>query len=166
MSNGVEKFLNLTLSLINPDLFHSGLEMLQRLRRSELTKDVAQQWQSVYTGIAIICNRKTPLHRDKKGKPEWFDTLLHYSETSVPHRLVIDDIGLDLEYSSGAMVGFCGSVLKHGVESGEIGNRICYAHFMKEAVRNRLDVAPAGWVYRDKYLPAKRRTSQDAMDVD
>ena len=169
MSKDVEKFLNLTLSLINPDLFQSGLEMLRKLRHSKLTKDIAQQWQSVYTGIAIICNRRTPLHRDRKGKPEWFDTLLNYSETSASHRLVIDDVGLDLQYSSGTIVGFCGTVLKHGVESGEIGNRICYAHFMREAVRKRLDVTPAGWVYRDKYLPAEGQTSQEAveaMDVD
>jgi hypothetical protein len=165
-SNDVERFLNLTLSLINPDLFQSGLEMLRKMRSMDETEGIAQQWQSVYTGIAIICNRITPLHRDRKGKPEWFDTLLNYSETGSSPRLVIDDVGLDLEYSSGTVVGFCGTVLKHGVKSWGVGNRICYAHFMREAVRKRLDVAPAGWVYRDKYLPAEASIEEDAMDVD
>ena len=166
MSDDVEKFINLTLSLINPDLFRSGLEMLQKLRLLEKTKDVAQCWQSVYTGIAIICNRVTPLHRDKHGRPEWFDTLLNYSEPGDSPQLIIDNLGLDLQYSSGTVVAFCGSVFQHGVESWGKGNRICYAHFMREAVRKRLDVTPAGWVYREKYLPDKKMTIQDEMDVD
>ena len=80
MSDDVENFINLTLSLINPDLFQCGLEMLQKLHLSEQTKDIAQQWQFVYTGIAVICNRRMPLHRDGNGRPEWFDTLLNYSK--------------------------------------------------------------------------------------
>jgi hypothetical protein len=163
MSNEVERFLNLTLSLINPDLFQSGLEMLRRLRCLEDTKDIAQQWQSVHTGIAIICNRTTPLHKDKKGRPEWFDILLNYSESVNPPSLVIDDIGLHLQYSSGTVVGFCGNILTHGVESLETSNRICYAHFMREAVRERLEVTAAGWVYRDIYLPAETQTTQEAV---
>jgi hypothetical protein len=171
-SNDVERFLNLTLSLINPDLFQTGLEMLRRLRSSDTTEDIAEQWQSVYTGIAIISNRITPPHRDRKGRPEWFDTLLNYSDSATSPRLFIDDIGLDLKYSSGTVVGLCGSVLKHGVKSWDVGNRICYAHFMRESVRKRLDVTPAGWVYRDLYCPTERQTNQeaivdkDAMDVD
>ena len=160
MSDDVEKFINLTLSLINPDLFRSGLEMLQKLRLLEKTKDIAQCWQSVYTSIAIICNRVTPLHRDKHGRPEWFNTLLNYSEPGDSPRLIIDDLGLDLQYSSGIVVAFCGSVFQHGVESWGKGNRICYAHFMRE------DVTPAGWVYREKYLPDKKMTIQDEMDVE
>ena len=80
MSDDVEKFLNLTLSLINPDFFQSGLEMLRKLHLSEQTKDITQQWQSVYTSIAVICICWMPLHRDGKGRPEWFNTLLNYSE--------------------------------------------------------------------------------------
>jgi hypothetical protein len=165
-SDDVEKFINLTLSLINPDLFQSGLEMLRKLRLLEKTGDIAQQWQSVYTGIAVICNRRTPLHRDGKGRPEWFDTLLNYSEPGDSPRLVIDDLGLDLDYSGGAVVAFCGTIFQHGVEFWGKGNRICYAHFMRESVRKRLDVTPAGWVYRKKYLPDDKTISQEDMDVD
>jgi hypothetical protein len=166
MSDDVEKLINLTLSLINPDLFQSGLEMLRKLRLLEQTKDIAQQWQSVYTGIAVICNRRTPPHRDGKGRAEWFDTLLNYSEPGDSPRLVIDDLGLDLDYSGGAVVAFCGSIFQHSVEFWGKGNRICYAHFMRESVRKRLGVAPAGWVYRGKYLPDETMTGQDNMDVD
>jgi hypothetical protein len=166
MSNDVENFLNLTLYLINPDLFRMGLEMLQKLRNLDRTKDIAQLWKSVYTGIAIICNRITPLHRDSKGRIEWFDILSSYSESGTSPRLLIEDIGLDLEYSSGTVVGFCGSVLKHGVEAWGQGDRICYAHFMRESVRQRLEVIPASWVYRDIYLPVQTNTGYEDVDMD
>jgi hypothetical protein len=171
-SNDVERFLNLTLSLINPDLFQMGLEILRRLRSSDATENIAERWQSVHTGIAIISNRATPSHRDRKGRPEWFDILLNYSDSATSPRLFIDDIGLDLKYSSGTVVGLCGSVLKHEVKKWDMGNRICYAHFMRESVRKRFDVAPAGWVYNDIYFPTGKHTYPEVieengnMDVD
>jgi hypothetical protein len=173
MSNDLERFMNLTLSLVDPELFKSGLEALQRLRCMEETKDVALRWQSVYSGISIVCNRITPPHRDNKGRPEWFDTLINYSQSGASPRLEIDDIGLDLDYSSGAVVSFCGRVLKHEVKAWGMGDRICFAHFMRDAVLERLlDRKPAGWVYRNQYLFPERQTSMDiiveehALDAD
>jgi hypothetical protein len=161
----LEQFLNLTLSLINPDLFESGLLMLQRLRHLETTEEVAKEWQSVYTGISIISNRMTPSHRDSKGRPEWFDMLMSYSEPSTTPRLLIHDLGLDLEYLSGTVVSFCGNVVKHEVKSWGDGDRVCYAHFMRESVRQRLDVPPAGWLDRSIYLP-ESIDDDDTMEVD
>ena len=152
ISYEVESFLNLTLSLINPGLYKSGLQMLQCLRQSDNTKAVADVWQSVYAGIAIISNRKTPSHRDSKGRPEWYDCLVSYSGRNANPRLLIKDLGLNLNYSSGAVVGLCGTVLEHEVSSWGVGDRVCYAHFMRESVRRRLDVHPAGWVDETMYL--------------
>ena len=125
--------------------------MLRKLRQLEETKDVANQWQSVYNGIAVISNRKTPSHRDNKGRIEWYDTLLSYSSGTAGPRLYIKDIGMELKYSSGTVVSFCGSILEHEVRSWGVGDRVCYAHFMRETVRDRLDVPPAGWVKQDIY---------------
>ena len=72
----------------------------------ETTKDIANEWQSVYTGINVISNRLTPAHRDSKGRPEWFNTLANYCDGDSQPRLQITDLGLDLEYSSGTVVGF------------------------------------------------------------
>jgi len=152
MSEDLEIFLNLTLSLINPGLFQTGLEMLRRMRNLDDTRDIAQLWQSVHTGIAIICNRLTPCHRDSKGRPEWYDTLVSYSGPGALPRLSIRDLGLHLRYSSGSVVAFCGTILEHQVSSWGGGERVCYAHFMRENVRERLGVQPAGWVNRDIYL--------------
>ena len=122
------------------------------MRHLEQTEDIAENWQSVYSGISVICNRITPYHRDSKGRPEWYDTLVSYSGPSACPLLSIEDIGLQLKYSSGTVVSLCGTILKHQVLSWGIGDRVCYAHFMRESVRKRLDVAPAGWVKQDIYL--------------
>jgi len=164
LSNEIERFLNLTLSLIHPELYRCGLEMLHKLRRLETTKEIAFEWQSVYTGISIISNRVTPSHRDTKGRAEWYDTLLSFSASGTKPRLLIKDLGLDLEYQSGTVVSLCGTALEHEVRHWGVGDRVCYAHFMRESVRKRLDVAPAGWVDRATYLPDD--VSEDAMDVD
>ena len=106
-----------------------------------------------------------PLHRDGKGRPEWFNTLLNYSEPGNSPGLVIDNLGLDLDYSGGVVVAFADPSFNMEWNLGGKGNRICYAHFMREAVRKCLDVTPAGWVYRKKYLPDEKMTSQDDMDI-
>ena len=152
----VEKFLNLVLSLIHPELFESGVLMLRKLRTLDTTKTIALEWQSVYTGIQIISNRITPSHCDSKGRPQWFDTLANYcGGGSAPH-LLVQDLGLDLAYSSGTVVDLCGMVFRHEVRAWGGGDRVCYAHFMREAVRKRLEVHPAGWVKQSiytRYLP-------------
>jgi hypothetical protein len=103
----------------------------------------------------------TPAHRDHKGKPEWFDLLLNYAGIDSAPRLIIADVGLDLEYSSGMVVGLCGTIFEHEVRSWGDGDRICYAHFMQEAVRKHLEADDPGWVYQKTYLPETAGTSQD-----
>lgn len=164
ISNEIEIFLNLTLSLVHPELFKRGLEMLHKLRELESTTQIALQWQSVYSGIAIICNRLTPAHRDSKGRVEWYDTLVSYSSNTNRPKLLIKDLGMDLDYSSGTVVSLCGTVLEHGVRNWGRGDRVCYAHFMRESVRKRLDVPPAGWVNRATYLP--KDGGGDAVDAE
>jgi hypothetical protein len=162
-TKGAERFLNLTLSLIHPDLFTSGLLMLKQLRVLETTKAIVTEWQSVYTGIQIISNRITPGHRDSKGRPEWFDLLASVCGGGSKPHLLVEDLGLDLEYSSGTVVGLCGTILEHEVQAWGGGDRVCYAHFMREAVRKRLEVSPAGWVKQSmygKYLPVAIRSSK------
>ena len=125
--------------------------MLHKLCQLDTTKEIAQQWQSIYTGISIICNHRTPFHWDFKGRPEWYDTLVSYSACRMP-LLSIWDLGLDLNYTSGTVVSFCGTILEHQVSSWGVRDRISYAHFMRESVRKRLDVSPAGWVKQEIYL--------------
>ena len=151
VTNSVEIFLNLALSLIHPKLFKCGLLMLQQLRKMETTKGIASEWQSVYTGIQIISNRMTPAHWDSKGRLEWFDLLANFSGSGSKPRLLIEDLGLNLNYPSGTVVSLCGTVLQHEVRAWGGGDRVCYAHFMREQVRKRLQVSPAGWIEQGMY---------------
>ena len=146
ISNNAKMILNLTLSLIHPEHFECRLLMLWKLQQLEMTKDVAWKWQSIYTGIAIISNRAMPSHHDLKERPEWFDLLLNYSGMGNRAQLLIKDLGLTLEYSTGTVVGFCRSILQHEVRSWGSSDRVCYAHFMQESVRKCLDVPPGGQV--------------------
>jgi hypothetical protein len=155
ITNNSEKFINLTLSLIHPNLFTSGLLILKKLRKLKATKVTAKEWQSVYTGIAVVSNRETPPHRDSGGRPEWYDTLINYSGTGGNPRLQLNSLGMDLEYSTGTVVSFCGSILEHEVRHWGTSDRACYAHFMRESVRKRFDVPPAGWVEQNMYLPGQ-----------
>jgi hypothetical protein len=152
-SNDLECFLNLTLSLIHPDLFRTGLGMLLKLRMLETTKAIAQEWKSVHTGVSVISNRITPSHRDSRSRAEWYNTLVNYADggDSSKPQMLIKDIGLDLDYSSGAVISFCGSVFEHEVQFWGQGDRVCQAHFMQESVRKRLGVSAAGWVNQDTY---------------
>jgi hypothetical protein len=147
----LEATVNLTLSLIHPELYKCGLLMLQKLRQEDATAEIASKWQSVHTRISIVSNQIMPFHRDSKGRPEWYDTLLSYSDTRARPRLSIEDIGLDLDYQCGTVVSFCGSIFKHGVRTWGPGDRVCYAHFMRESVRERLKVPAAGWVNQSLY---------------
>jgi hypothetical protein len=152
----VEKIINLTLSLIHPDQFKCGLQMLRKLRDMKDTKGVALIWQSVFTGVSVIGNRISPKHRDGKGRPEWFDILANFFKDESPQkksppRFLVSDLQLDLKYSSGTVIGFCGSILEHEVKAWRRGDRVCYAHFMRESVRDRLGADAAGWSSRSNY---------------
>ena len=78
--------------------------------------------------------------------------LVSYSTHGTQPLLSIRDLGLDLNYASGTVVSFCGTILENQVSSWGVGDRICYAHFMQESVRKRLDVSPAEWVKQEIYL--------------
>lgn len=128
--------------------------MLRKLRDLRYTDKISREWQSVYSGITVISNRVTPPHRDSKGRPEWFDTLASYCNGGSTPYLSIRDLGLKLQYSSGTVAAFCGTVLEHEVKSWGRGDRVCYAHYMRENVRERLNVPPAGWAMRSVYFNA------------
>jgi hypothetical protein len=125
--------------------------MLTKLRDGKETKGVALKWQSVCTGVSVIGNRVTPYHRDNKGGYQLYDLLANYFEGGSPPRFLVSDLGLDLNYPSGTVIGLCGKILEHGVKAWCRGERVCYAHFMREEVRERLKVPPATWSSRSFY---------------
>src|SRR5208283_4480797 len=100
---------------------------------------------STFNGISVIVNRKTPLHRDPGGQMEWYDVLLA-AGTYTTATLDVPDLGAHFSCKPGTVVVICGRVLQHGVKSWEGGERICYAHFMRNNVLNRQNIQNSSWV--------------------
>ena len=71
------------LSIIQLDLYDVGMEGLRRLYRDpawvetpEILAEVLELWMVPFTGLSVISNQKTPLHRDCNGRKEWMDLLV------------------------------------------------------------------------------------------
>jgi hypothetical protein len=59
--------------------------------------------------------------------------------------LDLPDLGLKLDYGPGTGVFLCGNVLTHAVNDWSGGDRVCYAHFLRKKVLQRLEADEAGW---------------------
>ena len=154
-TKSVERFLNLTLALIHPELHVCGMEILNKLQCYTTNTKITSEWESTYTGIQVISNQVTPGHWDSKGCPEWYDLLVRIGKGSLS-TLLVNAISLELAYHPGTVVGLCRTILEHEVHAWGQGDWVCYAHFMWEAVRQQLRVNPVGWVMQNtygKYLP-------------
>jgi hypothetical protein len=147
-----EEYLNVVLFLIHPSLHKVGSDVLARLRQLDDMKEIASLWTSVYTGIAVISNRRTPSHLDTNGRPEWYDLLSVQGSMAGFSRLVFEDLGLSLVYRSGTVVAACGQILHHSVSFWGEGDRVCYAHFMQDKVRERFGIDPGEWVTQSLYV--------------
>jgi hypothetical protein len=78
----------------------------------------------------------------------------------------LHDLGLNLAYYPGSVVGLCGTIFEHEVRAWGSGDRVCYAHFMRETVRQRLGVPAAGWAMQEtyaQYLPEDIRQSKEFL---
>ncbi|KAG0698585.1 hypothetical protein DFH29DRAFT_772009, partial [Suillus ampliporus] len=96
-------------------------------------------WPSIFSGLEIIANRVTFSHRDGGGSPSLLDLLVslgrnHHATFALP------DVQAELDYFPGAMVYISGRVLEHSVCPWLNGERLAIAHFMKDAVHDRVGV--------------------------
>ncbi|KDQ49846.1 hypothetical protein JAAARDRAFT_109867, partial [Jaapia argillacea MUCL 33604] len=67
--------MNAVLSVIHPDLYLVGSVAHGLLRESDSHSAVMEHWNSVYSGVTVIANRETPVHRDPNCRLGWFDLL-------------------------------------------------------------------------------------------
>lgn len=100
-------------------------------------------WYSLFNGVQVISNRKTPVHRDSGTSSSWMDLLVTVGPYTTA-TFALPGVGVKLQYGSGTVIGVCGRLLRHGVEDVD-GERICVAYYMKTNVQARLQVPPAGW---------------------
>ena len=95
-------------------------------------REVLKTWCNPFSGLALICNRKTPLHRDNNSRYCWYDilaTLGTYGNLSID----IPAIGMKFSYKPGTMMAIAGRAFTHGVDMAD-GERICFAYFIRDKV--------------------------------
>lgn len=134
------------LAVIHPKLYDAGWQTSMRLRDTPETgsEEILNRWASVFNGVSIISNRRTPPHRDGSSRPHWYDmlvTLGRYRDCN----LELPGLGITLEYGSGTVVGILGNVLEHAVPKFE-GDRVCYAYFMRNNVHEWAKVPAGDWM--------------------
>jgi hypothetical protein len=150
MITDTEEDLNSLLSLIAPDLFQAGMEAIGRLKTSNSEHGNLQLWPTAFSAIGVIVNRKTLCHRDQGGWFPCFDMLVaagNYEECY----LDVPDVGARFKYKPGTAIAICGKVLRHSVTGWDGGERICYAHYMRNNVHNRLKVEQSTWTRYANY---------------
>jgi len=140
-----EDLLNAIVAMTAPELFHCGAQATKELRKVAMHPST-NLWRSVYSGMTIIANRRTPTHRDTGGALQHFDLLLSAGD----HRnaeLHVPDITIKLEYNPGTAVLIMGRALAHSVPLTWRGSRICLAHYIKKEVHGRLGISRPGFVH-------------------
>ncbi|KAG1868820.1 hypothetical protein C8R48DRAFT_598209 [Suillus tomentosus] len=104
-------------------------------------KDMAnclRQWASSFTVLAVMCNRRSPLHRDSQSLAEWFDILTSVGDYG-PARMKLPNIGIEIAYNSGVMIGTSGRIVRHGVDRVN-GDRVSWVWYMRDDVHKFVDV--------------------------
>ncbi|KAG1901136.1 uncharacterized protein F5891DRAFT_1187832 [Suillus fuscotomentosus] len=93
-----------------------------------------KHWASIYTGVTVMCNRLSPYHKDPKCPPEGFNILtsIRSYRQAMMHLI---NLGIDIAYDPGVMVGYSGRLVRHGVRVDE-GDRIIWAWFVRDSIHN------------------------------
>ncbi len=158
-----EECINTVLSVIAPDLFNRALEAIEEIKArpgyhfGEVAKTrqkvwpsalkSVQLWPTVFSGLAVITNRKTPSHRDDSGHHPWYDVLYSGGRHRKANLKVVD-FNATFNYKPGFLVALCGRTFRHQVMDYEGPDRICIAHYMRYDVmeRMKLKAKDAEWV--------------------
>ena len=139
--------INAITSVVNPTLYSAGLHAIQAIKQDD--PDIT--WESVWSGFALIVNRETPYHRDSGGSLSMHDLLMS-GGTHQDCYMEIAELGAEFSYLPGTIFALTGKALMHRVKTWAGGERICAAHFMRDAVLNRLGQARPSWPVLDHYL--------------
>jgi hypothetical protein len=150
---GVELLINSVVALIAPELYTLGTAAVSALQDGESIRaphENVHLWSSVYSGIEVIANRITPEHRDPRAAAPVYDLLVSAGTHTSAH-LSLEDIKTKLSYKPCTIVALCGKVLSHKVDDWEGGERLCIAHFIRDAVHNKLKLPRPTWVSNQPY---------------
>ena len=137
---------------MHPDLYTAGINVLKKLheRKTKPENEVLPLWNTPFSGVSIIGNRTTPLHRDMQTRHQWYDLLASvgpYTGAS----MVLEDVKIVFANPPGSLTAICGSTLRHAVHDFQ-GERVCYAYFMRESVHASQAVQAPSWMHVNQYI--------------
>ena len=153
-TNQFEHICNAITSVISPALYSAGISAVHELQHGSVLSNhhgVVNHWTSAWSGFSLIVNRTTPLHRDWGAAAPFYDLLVS-AGTHTECSLHLPDIGARFRYCPGTAIAISGRVLRHEVSDWCGGERICCAHFMKDAVHERLGQPRPSWPLLADYL--------------
>jgi hypothetical protein len=89
------------------------------------------------------------MHRDIQARKPWYDILATFGDYK-DGKMELPNLGIQLEYNPGTIVGLAGKVVQHGVAHCT-GNRVCLAYYMRDTVHKRARIKAPGWMNGSVY---------------
>ncbi|KAG2028697.1 hypothetical protein BDR03DRAFT_882880 [Suillus americanus] len=132
--------ISAALRVMHPDLYWAGMETqvglgkwASRYELDEMHYHL-QCWTSVFNVVSIICNRRSPPHRDPKCRPAAFDIM---TTAGRYHPVVMDFMNLRIKflYDSGSILDSSCRLVRHYMNVEE-GNRIVTVWYMQDSIHN------------------------------
>ena len=140
----IQELLGSILSFTHPGLYQATLASLDQYQKLPATSKYTKDWPTVFHGFSVICNRVSKAHIDNNGSWSWYDQVLSigsYQEATMS----LPDLGGSFDYKPGTVIQFSGNLLLHQVGEWDTGDRICYAHFVKKSIFDRMKITYPDW---------------------
>jgi hypothetical protein len=141
--------------LICEEQERNGAKAIQIIKEGKCLNewyDNVKLWPSFFSGIEVISNRRTPFHKDIQSAYPTYDLLVSAGRHEESW-FELPEVGAKLQYKPGTITALCGKALRHGVREWTEGTqRLCFAHFIRDKVHDRLEVDQANYVTKDRYL--------------
>ncbi|KAG1851279.1 hypothetical protein C8R48DRAFT_542623, partial [Suillus tomentosus] len=126
------------LRVMHPDLYRAGIKTQVRLGEwatQYQLEDMChhlKHWASVFNVVSVICNRRSPPHRDPKCRPEAFDIM---TTAGIYHPVIMDfmNLGIKFLYDSGSMLASSCRLVRHHIHV-EQGSWIVTAWYMRDSI--------------------------------
>ncbi|KAG1792285.1 uncharacterized protein HD556DRAFT_1444554 [Suillus plorans] len=137
------------LRVMHPNLYWSSLAMKLALglwaadNKLDEMGDYLREWASVFTALAIVCNRRSPMHHDPLSRPQWFDVMTTFGNYGVA-RMKMPNLGIESVYPAGSMVAGSGRIMRHGLDMAD-GDRTAWVLYMRDDVHEFVDIPRADY---------------------
>jgi hypothetical protein len=155
--------ISAALRVMHPTLYFAGVETLLRLGTwahdagLHEMHDRIVHWASVFNVATIMCNRRSPPHRDPKCRPEAFDIMTSIGVYD-PAIMTLKNFGITLKYDSCVMVAFSCHLVVHEMYV-ESGDRIVWAWFMRDSIHNYVGTPRSDFARYDQLLNAATQST-------